>query len=135
VTLRGAAETWGGACNAFRGADACLLVLDAPTEAWGTVYGGPPRVVLNRLDVTIAGPGVVKDGQNRIRCGRANNAGFTLCMTKAVGRAIDLRAIPGRRARFAGWTGGCQGTQPICRIRFDKSTKTATATALFRSRR
>lgn len=93
---------WTGACT---GNSSCSVAL-AQAQSVTAVFG--PLAI--PLRVTTAGRGTV-------RCTPVCSKTF------AAGEPLTLRAVPLKGWKFAGWSGGCKGTFPVCR----PSTQTALA--------
>ncbi len=84
---------WGGACS---GTASCALTLNAATSV--TALFGPLRIPLS----------VSVSGRGRVACTPGCPRLFT------AGKVLALRAVPAKGWRFAGWSGGCTGTRPVC---------------------
>jgi hypothetical protein len=85
---------WSGGC---KGTAPCVVKLDQPLAV--TAVFGPLRIPLT---VRVAGKG-------SIRC-------TPLCTkTFPGGNQLTLNAVPAKRWRFTGWSGGCKGRLPLCR--------------------
>lgn len=77
-----------------------------------------------RISVALDGAGRVASQPAGLDCGATCEASFPR------GTSVVLEAIPGERQYFAGWSGGCGGTQPRCTLTVDLSV---TVTATFRA--
>jgi hypothetical protein len=78
----------------------------------------PPPIQPYLLSIDRVGPGRVVSFPGGIDCGEVCSAVYD------EGRAITLRAVPGRTSTFTGWTGACEGTQgPICSLELDRPRK------------
>jgi hypothetical protein len=108
-------SSWDGACAGP--ARTCVLVMDTSQEV-GMIPPFPQEWPVLSARLTVAGPGVVIDEKQHIRCGRSGSA----CLAQAFGGralSLDLVAKPARGARFGGWGGGCHGKQRTCRASED----------------
>ena len=105
---------WTGACASA--SDSCALTLDAAIEV--TAFFAPARFPL-ALSVRgrgrIAGAGIACAV---VRCARAAPSY----------RLVTLRATPAQGWRLRGWSGGCRGARPTCRL---PMTKAASVRATF----
>ncbi|HEU0030007.1 MAG TPA: hypothetical protein VFQ53_05195 [Kofleriaceae bacterium] len=93
---------WEGACT---GSGPCAITVDDPVQV-------AARFELTRqpLDVAVAGPGKGLVTAPGIACG-------TYCSELyPYGATVTLHARPLGSARFAGWSGGCAGSDPTCTI-------------------
>jgi hypothetical protein len=73
----------------------------------------PVRLV--RIEVTVAGVGVVGFEPNGMRCGGA-------CARKFhAGTRVTLEALPKAGQWFVGWTGACSGRQPKCTVALSRA--------------
>lgn len=70
---------------------------------------------LHSLSVSLngTGSGSVSSVDGRINCGSTCSANIDS------DSSIDLVAVPNKGNQFSGWSGGCNGTQPICTIKAD----------------
>lgn len=101
---------WSGGCT---GSGDCALGLAVSTSV--TALFGPTRIPVH---VGVAGKG-------RVSCTPECSSSF------AAGRPLTLVATPAKGWKFAGWTGACKGTRPVCRPATDFAV---TARATFRKR-
>ncbi len=93
---------WGGACSGT--VLVCDTRLDAPSEV--TAFFAPATF---RLAVAVAGRGQVT-GPDRLACSKR-------CARGVVShQRIALRARAAKGWRLKGWSGGCRGRQPVCRL-------------------
>ena len=124
VTLQGDVSKWNGLCVGV--VRSCAIILD---DSDGTGTGGPPPPPPPRqlgVNVAVSGPGMVT-ASGGIRCGRTTL--FDCQRLYAQGSTVVLRAKPGRRGRFAFWSGFCVGKKRTCYLRV---TAPKTVQALFR---
>jgi Divergent InlB B-repeat domain len=88
----------GGGCSST---DPCTLAGNGSVTVTATFAAVPAYT----LTVNKSGPGTVSSSPGGISCGSTCSASF------ASGSAVTLTAVPGRGARFNGWSGGgCSGT-------------------------
>ncbi len=93
---------WGGACTGTF--DSCDTRLDAATQV--TAFFAPATF---RLALSVAGRGRVS-GPGGLAC-------TNRCARAVVShRSLVLRATPTRGWRLKGWSGGCRGAKPTCRL-------------------
>lgn len=100
---------WSGACV---GIAPCVLGASAELRAVAIFDRGEAveRSAMATLRVRIEGHGSVSESGGRIGCGDR-------CATDLIdGTAADLRAMPAPGYRFAGWAGGCVGSEPTCSV-------------------
>jgi Divergent InlB B-repeat domain len=99
-------EGWRGACS---GRDPCRLSLLQATSVEAVFAAASYR-----LAVVVTGSGRVVSAPPGIDCRHRCSTSF------GAGSAVRLRAVPARRWRFAGWSGGCAGRR-ACVLRMDAS--------------
>ncbi len=93
---------WQGACS---GTGTCALTIDGPKAA--TAVFTPPSY---RVNVAAAGEGSVVSAPAGLDCGTSCGASFPS------GSVLALTAQPVQGATFVRWSGGCTGTDPVCRL-------------------
>lgn len=94
---------WSGACT---GMGACRPGPADAANLSATVHAVFNRLPPDRhgLTVAVAGNGTVRSVPEGIDCGSSCSASF------ASGASVELTALAGAGARFAGWAGACTGT-------------------------
>ncbi|MGC4000805.1 MAG: hypothetical protein QM767_26480 [Anaeromyxobacter sp.] len=95
---------WGGACS---GTDPCQVTLDVDVVV-SARFEPPPPPARHTLTVARsgAGSGTVTSAPAGIDCGDTCSAPFDQ------GTQVTLIAAPAQGSVFAGWSGGCTGTDP-----------------------
>jgi hypothetical protein len=117
-------DHWEGACSGT--SPTCTIAV--------TVAATATAVFAKQVSLTVAkrgnGSGTVTDGTHAVHCGSACSA------TLVVGDDVVLSAVPAARSVFAGWSGGCSGSRPTCRLTMSGDTSVratfALATAILR---
>jgi hypothetical protein len=141
VRLQGSGVTrWRGACVGL--GSVCTVVLDTPTNVAveSPPIGPPPpppppppqgaRSYGLEVSVSMPGYGVVTGGG--IRCGAKTSRPSDCRRLFRERERVTLRAVPGKRRRFDGWSGFCGGKKLTCPIGMTVNKWVA---ARFRSRR
>jgi len=81
---------------------------DAAPPSDGPEVDSPPTVHTINVQRTGSGHGTVTADAGGIACG-------TMCLVRlTVGTIVQLTAVPDASAAFAGWSGPCSGTNPVC---------------------
>jgi hypothetical protein len=117
-------DHWEGACSGT--SPTCTIAVTVATTA--------TAVFAKQVSLTVAkrgnGSGTVSDETRAVHCGSACSA------TLVVGENVVLSAVPAARSVFSGWSGGCSGSKPSCRLTMSGNTSVratfALATALLR---
>jgi len=83
----------------------------------GVGVGSPPSPGSVQLTVQTSGAGVgaISSNPAGIQCGQACSTSF------ASGTQVTLTATAGANSSFAGWTGGCSGSNPACALTLSAS--------------
>jgi len=101
-------DSWGGACS---GTSACTVVagkVDAVSASF-------------RKAATLA---VARQGPGRAVVAVGGASCTAPCsQLQPVGRTAVVTAVPGRGARFAGWSGACAGSAPRCVLALDAGAR------------
>lgn len=95
---------WGGACQATTG-PVCTVSVPA---------GG---AAVSALFATVSGPdigGAIGDAIGNMPSFEPKIAGPGTLSKSVSGTVVTYRAEPNQGARFAGWSGACTGTNPVC---------------------
>ncbi len=98
-----------GGCS---GTDPCTLVGNGSVTVTATLTALPTYT----LTVGTKGPGSVSSSPGGISCGSVCSANY------ASGSVITLTAMPGRGARFNGWSGGGCGGTGTCAVTLTTAT-------------
>jgi hypothetical protein len=85
---------WTGACN---GNISCVVTLTQAQSV--TAVFGPSTIPVK----------VATTGRGNVRCTPGCSKSFP------AGDPLTLRAVPAKGWKFTGWSGGCEGKQPVCR--------------------
>lgn len=83
--------------------------------AWGGKRATPVAKVA--LTVKVTGRGTVTSSPAGISCGKDCTESY------AVGTPVTLQAVPGRGAKFKGWSGACTGSALTCTVPMSAATK------------
>ena len=99
---------WSGACS---GTSVCKVTLTQNTSVMASFSASPV------LAVTLSGTGKgsVASNPSGISCGTTCSADF------APNTQVTLIATAAANSSFAGWTGGCSGTNPTCTVTLNAS--------------
>src|SRR5262249_45702302 len=101
---------WEGACSGTT--PTCTINVTVATTA--------TAVFAKQASLTVAkggnGSGTVTDSTRAVHCGSACSA------TLVVGDDVVLSAVPAARSVFSGWSGGCSGAKPTCRLTMSGDT-------------
>ena len=114
---------WSGACV---GTGNCTVVTDAPKSVTATFEPVSSRYTLT-VNITGTGSGTVTGGAG-VNC---NSAACTYDLGPVSGEVdFFLSATPASGSTFAGWSGGCSGTDK-CHVFFTVSAPSVSVTANF----
>jgi len=117
VTLTAATATgstfsgWSGGC--IGSGDTCTVNVAALTNVMATFNAGTHPLTVIKSGT---GNGTVTSTPSGINCG--------VDCTKEYfsGTSITLKATPSSHSTFTGWSGGCTGTLPTCKVKVTKLT-------------
>src|SRR5262249_34481746 len=114
-------DHWEGACSGKE--PTCTLAVTVATTV--------TAVFAKQVSLTVAkagdGSGTVTDGAHAVRCGSTCSA------TLVVGANGGLSGVPAARSVFRGWSGGCSGSKPTCRLTMSQDTSVRATFALARA--
>ena len=99
---------WSGACS---GTGVCKVTLTQNTSVMASFSTSPVLVVT----LSGSGKGSVASSPSGISCGTTCSADF------APNTQVTLTANAAANSSFAGWTGGCSGTNPTCTVALNAS--------------
>jgi len=106
---------WSGACS---GTGVCKVTLTQNTSVMASFSTSPVLAVT----LSGSGKGSVASSPSGISCGTTCSADF------APNTQVTLTATAAANSSFAGWTGGCSGTNPTCTVTLNASQQ---VTAIF----
>lgn len=106
---------WSGACS---GTGVCKVTLTQNTSVMASFSTSPVLAVT----LSGSGKGSVGSSPSGISCGTTCSADF------APNTQVTLTATAATNSSFAGWTGGCSGTNPTCTVTLNASQQ---VTAIF----
>ncbi|MBM4378806.1 MAG: hypothetical protein FJ086_05820 [Deltaproteobacteria bacterium] len=103
---------WGGACS---GTGSCTVTLEAATTVTAAFS---PSTGPRTLAVTLSGPGqgTVTSVPTGVNCPGDCDESFP------PGTQVTLTAVAAAGSTFGGWSGGCTGSAPTCKVALATST-------------